>query len=95
MLLSEYSIYEHIKKKYLIHANSIENQIENQKFQGFSEVPSGFIITTREISDYFNVSRQFIVRLLGTLVKRKLIIKHGLRKGAYYSLPYSTQNNGV
>jgi|Laugresbdmm110sn_1035088.scaffolds.fasta_scaffold79351_2 hypothetical protein len=83
MLLSEYSIYEHIKKMYVVHRNFQKDQA----FQSFRELPDGFIITTREISSHFNVSRQFIVRLLGLLVKRKLIIKHGVKKGVYYTFP--------
>ena len=83
MLLSEYSIYEHIKKMYVVH----RNLQKDQGFQSFRELPDGFIITTREISSHFIVSRQFIVRLLGFLVKRKLIIKHGVKKGVYYTFP--------
>ncbi len=75
MILSEYSIYEFILSQY-----------RNMKSLPKMPPSQSFSIKTSQIVDHFQVSRQFIARMLCRLVKKGLLIKQGITKNSKYSL---------
>jgi len=48
-------------------------------------------VTSKDIEDVLTVSKRTAQRLLATLIKKKLIIKHGTKKDARYSIRHQTR----